>query len=474
MKKTTILNFGLLLMLTIGMAKYNNAEASQPYGVNFQIFYNELSPYGDWVMDQTYGYVWIPNVDRNFHPYSTNGYWTMTNYGNTWVSDYSWGWAPFHYGRWLMDDFYGWAWVPGYEWGPAWVNWRTGGGYYGWSPLAPGIGINVSINFHRNHWVFVPQRRFRHRNFHRYHVPSYQVVNIYNRTTIINNTYVYNNTTYVTGPSRREVEKVTKQSVPVYEVRNSERAGRTTVSNNSVAMYRPEVNNSRSVTAAQPKPSRAFTAEEYRSKSMGTSINNPVATPSRNQANTANANGALAPERTRSIPSNTAASNQQNIPTNRNTRSESGNIDTNRKPSAVSSQGGVNQGTIAPTRTNGTRESAAQSSKPTQERISTPAVRTQAAPVRESRTAPAQQTPRNSGVVQGETRSNQRVSTAPQTQNRNNGTVTSGNSSSRNSTQASQPTRSNTRVSAPTNNTRGETVTTGSRTTSTNRSRGGN
>lgn len=479
MKNSTMLNFGLILIFTIGMTKYNNADASQPSYVNFQVFYNELSPYGDWVMDHTHGYVWIPNVDRNFHPYSSNGYWTMTNYGNTWVSDYSWGWAPFHYGRWLWDDFYGWAWIPDYEWGPAWVSWRTGGGYYGWAPLAPGLGINVSINFHRNHWVFVPQRRFRQRDFHRYHVPVTQVAHIYNRTTIINNTYVYNNTTYVTGPSRREIERATRQSVPVYEVRNSGRVGRTTVDKSTVAMYRPEINNSQNANT-QSKPSRAFTAEEYKSRAAGSSRNSQVAPTgtSKSHANASNVNGASIPDRTRSIPSNIAENTQKSALTNRNTRSESGSIGTNGglNPNTLPPQRQVNQGSRSPARKSETRESAVKNTNTSPQIRYAPSVGTQAAPMRENRTAPAQQRPRNSGTVQGGTRTNQRVSTLPSAQNRDNGRVSMEDSPSRNSTtQARQPTRSNTGVSAPSTGTRGSgAASSGSRTTRTNRSRGGN
>ncbi|NLX80341.1 MAG: hypothetical protein GXZ03_02100, partial [Proteiniphilum sp.] len=75
--------------------------------MSMQVFYNELRPHGRWIHHNAYGNVWIPKVNKHFHPYATNGYWTMTNYGNMWVSNYSWGWAPFHYGRWFFDDYYG-------------------------------------------------------------------------------------------------------------------------------------------------------------------------------------------------------------------------------------------------------------------------------------------------------------------------------------------------------------------------------
>src|SRR3546814_16106093 len=117
----------------------------------------------------------------------------MTNYGNTWVSDYEWGWAPFHYGRWTYTDYYGWAWIPGYEWGPAWVSWRSGGGFYGWAPLGPRMSINVHFGIPRHHLIFVPQRYMVSPGLYRSYVPFSNRVRISNTTTIINNTHTTNN-----------------------------------------------------------------------------------------------------------------------------------------------------------------------------------------------------------------------------------------------------------------------------------------
>src|SRR5690606_29836750 len=88
-------------------------KPQQGVSISFQTFYNELSPYGNWISDPDYGYVWAPNVGNDFRPYYTNGRWAMTDYGNMWVSNYNWGWAPFHYGRWTHNPFYGWIWIPG-------------------------------------------------------------------------------------------------------------------------------------------------------------------------------------------------------------------------------------------------------------------------------------------------------------------------------------------------------------------------
>jgi hypothetical protein len=255
----------LVLFLSVGLTSLNKAEANPFPGVSFQVFYDELAPYGDWVMDQNQGYVWLPYAEQGFHPYGSNGHWAMTSYGNTWVSYYDWGWAPFHYGRWYFDNYYqSWAWVPGYDWGPAWVNWRTGGGYYGWAPLAPSFSFNIAVNLPNFYFVFIPRNRIYHHYAHRYYAPYGNRVRIYNQTTIINNTVIYNNNSYVAGPNRREIERVTNRSVPVYQVQGSDRAGRTAVSRNSISLYRPELENSRSRNA-DARPTRVLDANEPRS-----------------------------------------------------------------------------------------------------------------------------------------------------------------------------------------------------------------
>src|SRR5688572_9001714 len=218
--------------------------------VSLQVFYDELQPYGTWMDYGNHGYVWIPRVDRGFTPYGTNGYWINTEYGNTWVSDYAWGWAPFHYGRWLFDDFYGWLWVPDTQWGPAWVAWRSGGGYYGWAPLMPGMGIHSSFhfynNFPRHYWNFVPYRYITYRNVHRHCVPRPQVVNIINHTTIITHNHTdQRRRTYFTGPTRDEIERRGGGRVTVHRIDESERPGRTEVSRSTANFYRPEIDNAR-------------------------------------------------------------------------------------------------------------------------------------------------------------------------------------------------------------------------------------
>lgn len=75
-----------LITCLVFVMNTKKTQAETPMGVSFQVFYDELSPYGDWINDPRHGYIWLPYVDRDFHPYGSNGHWAMTEYGNTWVS----------------------------------------------------------------------------------------------------------------------------------------------------------------------------------------------------------------------------------------------------------------------------------------------------------------------------------------------------------------------------------------------------
>lgn len=341
----------------------NSAEAKNLRGVSFQVFYDALTPYGDWVKDARYGYIWLPAVYEEFHPYGTNGHWVMTEFGNTWVSDYDWGWATFHYGRWYFDDYYqSWAWIPGYEWAPAWVSWRSGGGYYGWAPLGPAVSINVRINIPTRNWIFIPHGRIYHRNVYGYYSPYAHhrtKIKIINRTTVINNTVVYNNYNYFTGPSRREIERSTRQIVPVYNVRSSEAPGRAALSRNEVRLYRPEIEQPRG-RSVEARPSRVLEADEVRS---------------------ARSSRTLSPGN-----SNTGQSGRSESPSNGNpgrsvnpsrNASEDG-VDLSPAPADTRSRGGMSQ----PTRS--TQPSSNTSARPQSAPARDPQVRTQPGPSRES------------------------------------------------------------------------------------------
>ena len=140
--------------------------------------------------------------------------------------------------------------VPDTEWAPAWVAWRSGGGYYGWAPLMPGMGIHSSFHFYNNfpshYWSFVPYRYVTYRQVHRHCVPRPQVVNIINHTTIVTHNHTdQRRHTYFTGPTRDEIERRGGGRVTVHKVSESDCPGRTEVSRSTANFYRPEIGNSR-------------------------------------------------------------------------------------------------------------------------------------------------------------------------------------------------------------------------------------
>lgn len=254
---------------------HSDIRVNTPAPAGYEMFYNELSPYGRWIDYPGQGYVWVPNAEPGFRPYSSNGHWVYSNYGWTWVSNYQWGWAAFHYGTWLYDDYYGWIWVPGHEWAPAWVTWGHSGGYYGWAPIAPKVNVSIAVNGGWNppahYWNFVPQEHITKVNVNNYVVNqtnNVTVVNnitknvtiINNNNTIINNNTVINNIHYNQGPQVHEVEKVTNNNIQQVTINESARPGTTTINNNQISIYRPQIkpvlNNQ---GAALPAPSKVET-----------------------------------------------------------------------------------------------------------------------------------------------------------------------------------------------------------------------
>jgi hypothetical protein len=190
------------------------------FSVSFGYFHNALAPYGHWYHHPRWGDVWRPaRVEIDFQPYQ-RGHWRHTHqFGWIWVSDYIWGDIPFHYGRWVYDPFDGWLWIPGYIWAPAWVIWRSGGGYIGWFPMppddgflfghdlfwsrwddwdrafgyydwyGPSFGPNLFISF----WIFVEDRHFADRDYIRYIPPRNRLTSIVNNTINVTNYVTVNN-----------------------------------------------------------------------------------------------------------------------------------------------------------------------------------------------------------------------------------------------------------------------------------------
>jgi hypothetical protein len=190
-------------------------------------FETPLNPYGEWVVVESYGRCWRPSrVGAEWRPYS-NGQWVHSDAGWCWQSEEPWGWATYHYGRWDFHGSLGWIWVPATHWAPAWVEWRSGGGYIGWAPLPPDHRARFAIESRRaeDHYVFVAEGHFvepvRPRNI---------VINnttVINKTVNITNTTVINNTVINQGPRVEVVERASGHrvtTVPATSLRHSQEA----------------------------------------------------------------------------------------------------------------------------------------------------------------------------------------------------------------------------------------------------------
>jgi hypothetical protein len=142
-----------------------------------QNFTNLLTPYGSWVEVEGYGQVFQPSSDIigiGFTPYVSHGHWLFSDEGWVFESDLPFGWATYHYGRWAFEPSMGWFWQRGDDFAPAWVEWRQGGGYLGWAPIAPARD-GVEANLNASAFTFVPEERVIERRLEPYVLSSERV-----------------------------------------------------------------------------------------------------------------------------------------------------------------------------------------------------------------------------------------------------------------------------------------------------------
>ena len=283
--KANIKIISVFFILMTSCIIYPRQTTAQESNVSFQVFYDQLSPFGQWIDYSDYGYVWIPDAGSEFVPYSTDGHWILTDYGWTWASDYSWGWATFHYGRWDFNDSFGWFWVPDNEWGPAWVNWRQADGYYGWSPMEPGMSVSMSFgrqyDNQNDHWMFVRSMDIERTDINRYYVNRADHQRIARNSVVINNTFIDNSrhTTYVSGPSRIQVQKVVGRNIQPVVIRENNKPGQV-ISNGQLRIYRPQIVKN-SPNGRKSVPTRVTNMNDVRRTPANNSLNqhsvgNPV------------------------------------------------------------------------------------------------------------------------------------------------------------------------------------------------------
>jgi DNA segregation ATPase FtsK/SpoIIIE-like protein len=230
-------------------------------GVNF--FYDDLAPHGHWFQMENYGWVWTPrHVAATWRPY-TMGHWAYSDdYGWTWVSNEDFGWATYHYGRWFFDADYGWVWVPGDQWAPAWVSWRSGGGYVGWAPMSPdydwqrgryggGLGLGYAAP---TQYVFVSEPNFADPVVYRHIVPWDRDDQVVRVTRDVTRYQTFGDRIVNRAVPVRDVERAAGRAVPRYRV-EAVQAGprRPVVQGNTVRIFRP----TRQQIAQAPPPRMA-------------------------------------------------------------------------------------------------------------------------------------------------------------------------------------------------------------------------
>jgi Family of unknown function (DUF6600) len=193
--------------------------------IDIDSFYDELSPYGQWVWHPRFGYVWLPeDVSPNWRPY-TVGHWVSTEeYGWYWESPEPYGWAVYHYGRWGYDPDYGWFWVPGDTWAPAWVQWRYDDAYVGWAPIGPrrpGYAYGLPVSYEppiAEAWVFVRPRYMTSRAIPHYAVPIGDLGTIFIGATRVYRPQFRDGVVYNYGIPRDYVVRITKRPIYVKKV----------------------------------------------------------------------------------------------------------------------------------------------------------------------------------------------------------------------------------------------------------------
>jgi hypothetical protein len=232
--------------------------------IDVSYFYENLSPYGDWFEDPSYGWCWTPyDVAADWRPYS-DGHWEYTDYGWSWASNEPWGWATYHYGRWFFDDAYGWGWVPGTEWAPAWVAWRYSDDYVGWAPLPPDAGWDGPTGLRFTgydaipppRWCFVPRQHVFDTGLHLQVTLIARNITLFGRTRDATRYEVRDGRPANLGFDIAQIERSIGRPVPrvrIVDAPDPSRGGGRPAGSGVVGFFRPTV---RPMPVQQPPPVR--------------------------------------------------------------------------------------------------------------------------------------------------------------------------------------------------------------------------
>lgn len=270
-----------LLLLALAFTAVAPLTTRAEDEVSFEFFYDNLSPYGDWVEVGDYGTCFRPRgVDAEWSPY-TDGYWSYTDAGWTWISYEDFGDITYHYGRWVRVNDVGWCWVPDYEWGPAWVSWRKSDDYIGWAPLPPearwrsSVGFSVWVDDYYDigpsYYSYCPTVEFGAPVIRHVCVPRARAIGLFGLTVNITNISYnsYSRHVFCGGPDFLYINRVCRRPVPALKlVQNTNivnnnvtiinnqrivRAPRNAVAGNTLQVFAPKVVNKSATKVIKPQ-----------------------------------------------------------------------------------------------------------------------------------------------------------------------------------------------------------------------------
>jgi hypothetical protein len=231
-----------------------DASIGVSVSIEFDFFYDRLSPHGEWVEVGDHGWCWSPyEMEADWHPYS-DGHWIYADdCGWYWHSDYEWSWAGHHYGRWVRVES-NWRWVPGYEWSGAWVAWRHGGGYVGWAPLSPqahweiGVGIRTTSYSHERDiavtsWGFVAEASFTSTTVHTAMVKRSSNHEMIGKTKVQGSVSISGGIIVNTAITHESAASFTGKKVSRHKLHDSETLGASAAGNDKdeIRVFRPKV-----------------------------------------------------------------------------------------------------------------------------------------------------------------------------------------------------------------------------------------
>jgi len=167
------------------------------------------------------------------------------------------------------------------------VNWRQADGYYGWSPMEPGISIDASFgrpyDSNNDHWMFVRDRDFERPEINRYYVNRTDHDRIIRNSTVIRTTHIDNtrHSTYVTGPAQADLQRVTGKQIKPVAIRENSKPGQQ-LNNGQLQMYRPQMNKNNN-SDRKVAPSKITNIKDVKRPSERGGTNQPrTATPTNN------------------------------------------------------------------------------------------------------------------------------------------------------------------------------------------------